>query len=199
MRALLSILLTFTLCFAAHSQTANDVAPFGLSWGMSKADAERIGVTLTSSTENGFGKSFSAQNLPRVLQDTEAVMLSFGHDDRLWRVAAASRVWSNDSYGTQASPRYDELVKLLTERYCPGKLIAQVPRNTFYSKPENFAYSIHMNERVQAVNWQMGGVRVQLSLRAARLQDLYYLLIYESVSLADAFRKAQRGREKEAL
>jgi hypothetical protein len=78
----LTLALLLLLNLQAHAQIIGG-APFGLSWGMSKADAERNGIALTESPGATFGKSFSARNLPRVLTDTEQVVLSFGHDDRL--------------------------------------------------------------------------------------------------------------------
>jgi hypothetical protein len=174
-------------------------APFGLSWGISKADAERAGVSLTEVTQPTFGKSFNARNLSKVLTDAELVMLSFGHDDRLWRVAAASRTWQNDSHGHQATYRFQQLVGLLAERYGPGKDISSSPDELAYQKPEYFSYSLFLNKRVQAINWQTKDVDIQLSLRLPSMNDIHYLLIYESRALGAAFRRAHQAREKEAL
>jgi len=56
-----------------------------------------------------------------------------------------------------------------------------------------------LNERVHATDWKTKDMDIQLSLRAASMNDLYYLLLYESRALAVAFRKSQSGREKDAL
>src|ERR1700680_2297712 len=111
MRVLTTILLL--LLFGAPAiaqQSEKDAAPFGLTWGMSTADVKALGVELTDDKQRVFGATFMATNLPKVLSDVGAVGLSFGYDDKLWRVAAVSRSFLNDASGNAVVHRYGDAV-----------------------------------------------------------------------------------------
>lgn len=98
---ILSAALLFFLGASAFAQTPRQEAQFGLEWGMSSAQVRAMGVELQSRTDDvkDFGFSFSAIKLPKILADAEMVLLSFGFDDKLWRIATVSRSFPNDPYG----------------------------------------------------------------------------------------------------
>jgi CO dehydrogenase/acetyl-CoA synthase alpha subunit len=56
-----------------------------------------------------------------------------------------------------------------------------------------------LNERAQAKNWSTPTLNIQLGLRAASMNDLYYIIIYENKQLSDTLTKAKASKEKDAL
>jgi hypothetical protein len=173
-------------------------APLGLTWGATKAQVKELGVALSAEKEGALGQEAIARNLPKALLDTEFVVLQFGFDDRLGRIVIGSTKWPHDRYAIQAKTRFDELVSLLSERYGAGQSLISTPVDSFYQKPENFAYGLSRNERFHAHSWDVKNTRVELSIRASH-EDTFYVLIYEYVPLADNAKKGKKGREKEAL
>lgn len=175
-----------------------EVAPLGLSWGLSRADVQKLGVVLTVQENGPRGLIVQARNLPRVLSDVEGVLLSFGFDDRLWKIVIASKVWNDDKYGVFATTRFDELSKLLSERYGVPKRYMRDPSDQYYAAADKFAYSISKNERDHAASWDTPTLSILLKL-GAQMYDTYYLLAYEYKPLAEGAQKGQRSREKDAL
>lgn len=207
-----ALLLAAAIVLAAVSQAASqqpvtgtpakgdrtEVAPLGLSWGLSRADVEKLGVVLSVQENGPRGLIVQARNLPRVLSDVEGVLLGFGFDDRLWKVIIASKTWNDDKYGVFATTRFDELSKLLSERYGAPKRYVREPSDRFYATADNFAYSISRNERDHAASWDTPTLSVLLKL-GAQMYNTYYLLVYEYKPLAENAQKGQRSREKDAL
>jgi hypothetical protein len=72
------------------------------------------------------------------------------------------------------------------------------PSSTFYSKPENFAYSLSQNERFHVHQWTTNAIDVELSLRAAH-ENTYYVIIYEYLPLSTKANAGKKQREKDAL
>lgn len=116
-------------------------APFALQWGMSVAQAQGLGVMLTKDSHKGFGASYVATNLPKMIGDVRAVLLSFGFDDKLWRVVAISKDFPNDPYGSAVQRRYEELAGDLAQKYGSGKKESGTS-DEFYADPKHFVYAI---------------------------------------------------------
>jgi hypothetical protein len=173
-------------------------APFGLSWGMSTAQAEALHIELTKEQSTEYGVVASARNLPVTISDAEQVALLFGFDDRLWRVFVTSKVWSDDKFGTQALARYNELCDLLKEKYGKGQVFNRDPPSEYERSPEYFASSLSHKDRIVATEWKTGSVTIDLSL-AANIYDTYYILSYENNAMGTAARKAIQSRDKNAL
>jgi len=113
--------ILFALVAGAAPQDKESVAPFGLEWGMSTAQVKGLGVDLAERPEKEFGQTYTATKVPKILSDVALVVLSFGYDDKLWRIVAVSKNFDNDPYGSAVQSRYDELARLLGEKYGPGK------------------------------------------------------------------------------
>ncbi|CAO4148949.1 hypothetical protein [Methylorubrum extorquens] len=191
-------LLYQVLPTSAQESSINN-APFGLHWSATKEEIEKAQITLTPQKGDAFGATFRASGLPKVLADTENVYLSFGYDNKLWRIVATSKTWHNDKNGSQSLDRFNKLSGLLEERYGKGVEISSTPLNKYMQETDKFSYSIYSNDRVQAKNWLTPTASIQLGIRAANMNDLYYLMIYENRKLGDAFSRAKSSKEKDAL
>src|SRR5271165_5653488 len=125
MRFIEALLLLFILpILATHAEESgspSDPAPFGLKWGMSVADAGALGVKLSNlDDKKNFGISYHATDLPKILPDADFVALSFGFEDKLWRITVIGRNTANDPYGNGVKARYSELVAALSDKYGRG-------------------------------------------------------------------------------
>lgn len=102
-------ILVILLSFAISNCLAQTEGPLGLIWGQSSGDVRASGVELKDFPSQDFGKSFIASALPRALADQENALLSFGHNDKLWRIVVFGRPNDHDPMGGSAKTRYDEL------------------------------------------------------------------------------------------
>jgi hypothetical protein len=179
----------------AEDQKSNS-APFGLSWGMSAAQVKSLGVELSDFPKSDWGTSLSATKLPKVIADAETVVLSFGFDDKLWRVAAVSRSFQNDPAGTATVTRYDELNKILADKYGKGRAVHQVDENA----EQNF-FLMHIKDGRSSwyTNYDTKDLTIQLAIGAADFSTGFWRLIFEQKALQAEFQKARSNGEKGAL
>jgi hypothetical protein len=117
---LFALLIGIVPTALAQDKPTGNEAPFGLTWGMSASEVKALGVELSDFPQSDWGHSFSATKLPKVLGDAEMVVLSFGFNDKLWRIAAVSRSFENDPAGVATMARYNELDKILADKYGKG-------------------------------------------------------------------------------
>jgi hypothetical protein len=177
---------------------AKNDAPLGLAWGMSSAQVRAMNVLLKDAPMKDYGTSFSATQLPKMINDVETVVLSFGYDDKLWRIADISKVFSNDPHGTATLNRYDEIAQALSEKYGRGTQHHQYDANQFM-KGGDFLYKIKVGEAWHYTDYHTDLLDVQLILGAASSSDGYYRIIFENKPLSAGFAKGKKGREKDAL
>jgi hypothetical protein len=84
-------------CINAHAQ---EEAPLGLLWGNSSSDLRTRGVELAEYSKSEFGKGFLANKFEKAIADQDKVLLSFGFNDKLWRITILSREFPNDPFGS---------------------------------------------------------------------------------------------------
>lgn len=194
----LFLLLVLQLLLPGRLVGSEADAPFGLTWGATAEEIKALGVELKPSEAADFGASFIASKLPRSISGQEGTVLSFGHDNRLWRVAAISVPFANDPYGIAAKERYQELVAVLGEKYGKGHSVEQVAEG-YFSEPKHFVYGISQGESQWFTNFENPDLFVQLGLYAPNLSDLRWRLIYENKGLRTAFEQEKKVREKGSL
>ena len=183
---------------AEFSAQNRDDAPFGLKWALSADETRKLGVTLDGEKRSLFGQQFAASNLPRVLTDAESVQLFYGFDDRLWRVVAVSKAFGNDPYGNQVIARYNELAKVLSEKYGKGSL-THTNGGHFYQKPENFVYGVSNGNIYHYTDFNTPILSIQLAIRAFSMDSAVYVIIFENKALKQEFEKSKVAEEKKAL
>ncbi|MGY8632621.1 hypothetical protein RAD15_09040 [Bradyrhizobium sp. 14AA] len=74
------------LALPTHAQSPATDGPIGLVWGSSSAEVQAKGVELKEIEGTDFGKSYLASKMEKALADQSAALLSFGFNDKLWRV-----------------------------------------------------------------------------------------------------------------
>jgi hypothetical protein len=174
-------------------------APFGLSWLLTAEQVRELGVSLNEAATADFGTSYTATNLPKALADLETVFLSFGYDDRLYRVAAISREFSNDQYGISVRKRYDELAAALGKAYTPGEKHHRPSTDSFFGKPENFSYALSRGEAYWFSLFSSSEADIELSVGGSGSSDAYWRLIYTHRQGEAVFAKGKAAKETDAL
>lgn len=179
-----AIIVSLTLISAlqALAEENSDAAPFGLQWGMSSAQTRAIGVVLTEDTRKNYGLTYMATKLPKMIADVQTVLLSFGFDDKLWRVVAVSKEFSNDPYGFTVQKRYDELAAELAEKYGRGE-VESGASDEFYRDPTNFVYAIQSGHAWHYTNYNNKLIKVQLGISATDPSTSFYQIIFGQLSL----------------
>jgi hypothetical protein len=200
MRVLASLMTAIALLLtnAAGARAQEDAAPFGLVWLASSDEIAELGISLTPMDSGTFGKSFAASNLPKALSDIETVVLSFGYDDRLWRVVALSNDFDSDKYGSQGKARYAQIEASLKKSYELEDTYHQASSDSFYGKPDNFAYSLSKNEAFWYSTYSAPSADIELSLNSDH-EDTYWRLIYSHRAGKKAFDAGKSDAELDAL
>ncbi len=183
--------------FAAAADDRN-AAPFGLEWGMSSAEVRELGLELKDAQVRDYGTSFTATKLPKIISDVETVLLSFGYNDKLWRVAALSRTFANDPHGSAVISRFDELAAVLVEKYGRGTPHYQYDPNPLM-KGEDFLYQVEAGKAWHYTDFATPTIHVQLIIGASSTSDGSYRIIFEHKPLRADFEKGKKFHEKDAL
>lgn len=194
-------LLLFCMMLAA-SASAQDrktqKAPFGLAWGASVEQIKALGVELKNSDGREFGKTYLASRVPSVLADQEATFLSFGYDNKLWRIAAVSRQFRNDPYGASVRTRYSELSNLLEQKY--GKRTSyERLGGSIYSQPRYFLAGVRDGNSTWGAGFNASEVNVTIDIAAEDSSTARWRIVFENKNLRTSFHAAKRTKEKGAL
>ena len=98
-------------------QERSAAAPFGLIWGASVKETENLGVTLTPAGEKDYMNNYTTKNLPNSLHDFRDVVLTFGVNDRLWRIIAYGNFIKDDASASGVLKIYRQYFNLLSQKY----------------------------------------------------------------------------------
>ncbi|MBQ7660347.1 MAG: hypothetical protein IJS26_06415 [Alphaproteobacteria bacterium] len=97
--------------------TARQAAPFGLKWLASKDEILYLNVRLTPKQIKDSPNSYIATNLPKPVALFKEVLLSFGDENALWRIAAYGNPIDDDSRASKGVEQYQKFYELLSEKY----------------------------------------------------------------------------------
>lgn len=174
-------------------------APFGLSWLASSDQVHGLGVNLNPIEISTFGKTFTATNLPKALSDLDEVYLSFGYNDQLFRVTAFGTENKDDGYGTRVKARFDELSAALAKTYTAGEIEQITSSDSYFGRPENFAYSIAKNEAFWFRLFSSSVADIELAVVVNGIDDTLWRMIYTHHAAGAEFEKSKATQEQDAL
>ncbi|EHR01238.1 hypothetical protein [Bradyrhizobium sp. WSM471] len=180
----------------AQSPTAD--APIGLVWGSSQTEVQAKGIELKEIEGTDFGKSYLASKMDKALADQSAALLSFGFNDKLWRVLITSRPFSDDPAGSAISARYTELASLLSEKYGKGTQVHRLGES-IYGQSGYFVAGIRGGQSKWFTNFDTPNLFIQLGLTASDSSTATWRLIYENKFFRRDFEASKRSREKGTL
>ena len=194
----LFIFLLFHLTLSTEKVLSQDDAPFGLAWGSSTDDVRSLGVELKPYPDKSFGVSFLASSLPKVLSDQDATLLSFGINNKLWRVVGLSKEFPNDPYGVAIKSRYQQLLEVLTEKYGKPTSVHRLG-GSIYSEPRYFVSGLRGGETNWYTNFNAELVDLQINLNASDSSTSRWKIIFEYKPLRKLFEADKSGQEKGTL
>ena len=174
-------------------------APFGLGWGMSTENVMAQNIKLDDLTNNKeFGATYQASNLQKTLLDARLVGLSFGYNNKLWRVIVFGEKIENDPYGAKVKERYTQLAAALSDKY--GKGNHQEYQDTeIWKNADEFVMGINVGRSWYYTNYETPNISVQLGIQADGNSSSWWRIIYESKALRSRFEADQQAHEKDAL
>jgi len=179
----------------AAPAAGDERAPFDLPWGVSADQIRALGVELKAAPWTDFGQSYLATKIPHALSDQEFALLSFGYDNKLWRIVAMSRSYPNDPSGSLVKCRYEELSATLAEKY--GKPLAfHLLGDAIYKASQYFLAGIHGGQSNWYSDFDTPRLTVQLGLTADNSSAGRWRIIYEEKSLSKSFATARKAKEK---
>jgi len=195
----LALILGLVVPPVARAQDADrNAAPFGLIWAASPADIRSLGIELVEFPAKDFGTSYVATKLPKIISDVETVFVSFGYDDKLWRVAALSKNFSNDPSGTSVRSRYNELISVLTEKYGKGKQ-SHFQDTTMWKGSDEFIMGIKVGRSNWFSNFETNLLYIQLGIIADDNSTAKWRIIMENKPLRENFGSGKKANKKNAL
>lgn len=186
------------LALPTHAQSPATDGPIGLVWGSSSAEVQAKGVELKEIEGTDFGKSYLASKMEKALADQSAALLSFGFNDKLWRVLITSRPFSEDPAGSAAVARYDELASLLSDKYGKGTQVHRLGES-IYAQSGYFVAGIRGGQSRWFTNFDTSNLFIQLGLTASDSSTAMWRLIYENKIFRRDFEASKRSREKGTL
>ena len=80
-------------------------------------ETENLGVTLTPAGEKDYMNNYTTKNLPNSLHDFRDVVLTFGVNDRLWRIIAYGNFIKDDASASGVLKIYRQYFNLLSQKY----------------------------------------------------------------------------------
>lgn len=186
------------LALPTHAQSPATDGPIGLVWGSSSAEVQAKGIELKEIEGTDFGKSYLASKMEKALADQSAALLSFGFNDKLWRVLITSRPFSEDPTGSAAVARYDELASLLSDKYGKGTQVHRLGES-IYAQSAYFVAGIRGGQSRWFTNFDTSNLFIQLGLTASDSSTATWRLIYENKIFRRDFEASKRSREKGTL
>ena len=195
-------LLSFTgTCMAAEPEAAAPTpsptpeAPFGLTWLAPKDQVAALVGPLEKPFPTEFGESYVVSSLPKDLADLYYAVLSFDADGRLVRITAIGGAVDNDSTGARIRARYDELRKLLENKYVSGK--ANENTDPAFSG-ERWQLGLQVKKNWSYTIFEPTDLRIELSLFAEAGRS-NWRMIFEHLPSMRRLEQQRKKSDQEAL
>lgn len=92
-------------------------APFGLLWGETYQDTINSGVSLTKTEEKDYVNSFIATQLPKPIKDMRYVVITFGEENKLWRIISYGDFINDTPNASKILKEYRRYYNMLNKKY----------------------------------------------------------------------------------
>ena len=138
-----------------------------------------------------------ASKFEKAIVDQDKVLLSFGLNDKLWRVVIVSRNFSNDPFGSAVLARYNELSNVLSEKYGKPKQNHRLGQS-IYAEQRYFLTGIRGGESRWS-SFSDADLRAMLLIGANDGSTGYWSLVYEYKPLGKVFEESKLTKEKGSL
>lgn len=177
----------------SKSARAESSAPFGLTWGMALEALEASGIATLPVFTDGPEKRVAVKKLPKMLNDMDEAILSFGPDNRLRRIESRGINVRHDEEGARLKARYNALSRALAGKY--GKGEAHHDIFVSWRKPADFLMGIYRGDSIYYTAFKAKDVDVRLEIRATSRFVGHYLLVFEYKGVKDQGDGTTRERD----
>lgn len=181
-------------------------APFGLIWGSNITDIKNMGVVLEATGEKDYVNNFSASFLPKTVNEFRDVVLTFGTDDKLWRIIAYGNFTQDTPNASKVLTVYNKYYKLLSQKYGNAKQF-YTPKVTNVDKTveigggktktvteqieepiggKNFLNELQSGEAVLYSTFENGKVGVALAVNVDGKNRSYIIIDYKNLEIMQA-------------
>jgi hypothetical protein len=190
--ASLSVAVVFALS-ASQAVRADSSAPFGLIWGMTLEAVEAKGAAVRPLFTDGPEKRVVVKKLPKMLNDMDEAILTFGPDNQLRRIESRGKDIRHDEDGAQLKARYKALSRALSGKYGKGETHHDI--SITWRKPTEFLMGLYRGDSVYYTTFKGEEVDVRLEIRATRRFVGHYRLIFEYSGIQDSGDKSSKERD----
>lgn len=173
-------------------------APFGLQWGATPEEVRSLGAELKVDGGKQFGASFSVTKLPKALADQEGAFLSFGFNNRLWRITAFGKAVENEPHGATLKSRYGQLLEALMPKYGAPTRFHSLG-GSIYREPRYFIAGIRTGDSHWYSDFTHTGVFLQVGIVASGGTDGRWRMIFEEKKLREQFEIDKKNEERNTL
>ncbi len=156
---------------AAPAAPAEPVAPFGLTWGQSRAEVEAAGVTLADCVVRGTVETCLAADLQDGFEAAGTYRLFFSTETGLATIRFASDRVSPDRRGLEGRAIYEELRVRLSETHGEARRREQIFRAPPYQLETQFYACLRHGPRCGVWSAEWRGQGISLELRASALSE----------------------------
>lgn len=91
--------------------------PFGLPWGATYEQIKDLGVEMVKTPIKDYPNSFIATKLPKQISDITKVYITFGENNKLWRIVAYGELINDTPDASKIMQQYHQYGKLLGQKY----------------------------------------------------------------------------------
>lgn len=165
--------------------------PFGLTWGMSEAELQKLGFTQVSDSD-GF-KIFSSVSTPKAWSKAENYV-AVTYKGRLVKAAAVSTDFSDDIYGSEGKRNYNQVKELLTKKYgAPSTHYERIGGELYDGSDEFYQCLEYSGCGAYLSIFEFGGGGISVQLKGKRRGEGYLTIAYESPQFSVAKKEIERG------
>jgi len=182
-----------------------DSAPFGLLWLAPQKEIEKLGVVLTPKKVKDSPNSFTATNLPKSVSAFDSVLVSFGDNDILWRIAGYGTPIEDDQNASLGLKEYNKFYQIFDEKYANAEEFytaavinvdeevmlkdgskSHMIRQKFIEKGDDgFKEKLMKGESILYATFHNDSVSVTLALMANGDGQTFIMVDYKSLKIND--------------
>ena len=173
-----------------NAAAAYGTAPFGLTWGISKDEAEQMGIILTPTDMKDYVNAFSTTNLPDSSKEFMTVVLVFGEDNRLWRILAHTNfITGDDEAGNKTLKLYQRFYNLLSQKYGNAQQFytdMNNPEENATTQPDqnpNLLHDLELGDADLYATFEGDNVGVALGVNVDGDMQSYLLIDYKNLKI----------------
>ncbi|MDR1694790.1 MAG: hypothetical protein LBR70_06350 [Lactobacillaceae bacterium] len=154
-------------------------APFGLAWGSSINYTKDTGVVLKETDDTASLRSYFATYLPKPVNDFDRVVVFFGKENKLWRIAAYGTSYKDNAKGEAVLREYNKYSRLLEKKYG--------------NKKETFIPKVTITERIEQIDKDKTEVIIEKTESAIGGDDFLQEIKNEEAVLYSTFNDEKIG------